>query len=189
MAATHAAGELRCLACGKALADRHKLAQHLKDAHDGVNAPATAPEHAAARTAGRQAGPSSTFSLGDLLSARLQRAAASPRPTVPTPAPAAPNTKSRGVQGTLKVSWPVHRRAVCSTSRKGQNSDVLTHSMPCTTVPSPTGCAAVCCLHLHPGTWWCTSGVHGCTRAPACALHAAGHVRRHVGRGGGAEWH
>ena len=107
------AGELRCLACGKALADHRTLAQHLKDAHGGLNAPApprlglTGPEAPAVTGGGGgRSGSATGFSLGDLLAARPHRGAAAPR----APATAAPKLheapKSRGVQGTLRVrSW------------------------------------------------------------------------------------
>jgi len=50
-------GNLLCLTCGKALADRAKLAQHLKDAHRGVNAAPA--QHAT--PAGRNAKPSAAI--------------------------------------------------------------------------------------------------------------------------------
>ncbi len=98
------AGELRCLACGKALGDRSKLAQHLHDAHGGVNAPPGQPTMASATAGGGSGSNSAMFSLGDLLSARPQRGAAPARTAAP-PSPqreAAP--RPRGVRGTLKVS-------------------------------------------------------------------------------------
>jgi hypothetical protein len=93
-------GCLLCLTCGKALADRAKLAQHLKDAHRGINAAPA--QHAP--PAGRNAKPSSSFSLADVLEAKLRRVADAARPPSPDKAPPAPPpAKPRGVQGTLKV--------------------------------------------------------------------------------------
>ena len=90
-----------CLTCGKGLPDRAKLAQHLKDAHRGVNAAPAQP----APPAGRNAKPSSSFSLADVLEAKLRRAADAARPaSLDKALPAPPPRKPRGVQGTLKVS-------------------------------------------------------------------------------------
>jgi len=108
------AGELRCLTCGKALADRRKLAQHLKDAHGGVNSPPPQqPAAAAARQPVGRAGASTAFSLGDLLVGKPQRGAAPPR-TAAAPPQRDAEPKARGVQGTLKVRC----LAVCDHSAR-----------------------------------------------------------------------
>lgn len=54
-----ASGRVRCLGCGKPFAAHTQLAQHLADAHFGINAPE------AARGAGRA--PSAPLMLSDLL--------------------------------------------------------------------------------------------------------------------------
>jgi hypothetical protein len=112
-----------CLACGKALPDRAKLAQHLKDAHAGVNSP---PKHNAP-PAGRRSAPSSGFSLADVLEAKMRRAAEAKRPASPSKKPPpSPPPKPRGVQGTLKVagqalsnSLPCTHQICCQGSRAG----------------------------------------------------------------------